>query len=161
MDAVTYPHPEVATELSERFACFKASLMERHPDFVEASGGSPVPWAPTFVFTDARGRVARRSVGWLPPADFVAELRTARGIWAITRRRSEEAGELLGGVVADHPTAPAAPEAAYWLGVARFLGGKRDIQALADAWNDLRRRFPDSEWAGKAEVIDDWKGGEI
>lgn len=161
MDTVTYPDPEVAAELGGAFAGFKASLMERHPDFVEASGGAPVPWAPTFVYSDARGRQVRRSLGWLPPADFLAELRTARGIWAITRRKGEEAEELLGGVVAERPEAPAAPEAAYWLGVARFLAGRRDIQALADAWNDLRRRFPDSEWALKAEVIDDWTGGEI
>ena len=161
MDTVTYPHPEIAAELGGRFACFKASLMERHPDFAEASGGGPVPWAPTFVFSDGRGRPLRRSLGWLPPADFLAELRTARGIWAITRRRAAEAEDLLGGVVEGQPGAPAAPEAAYWLGVARFLAGRRDVQALADAWNDLRERFPGSEWALKAEVIDDWRGGAI
>lgn len=161
MDTVTYPHPEVAAELDGHFACFKANLTERHPDFAEASGGGPVPWAPTFVLTDARGRQVRRSVGWLPPSDFLAELRTARGIWAITRRRTEDAEALLAAVVDDHPRSPAAPEAAYWLGVSRFLAGRRDIQALADAWHDLRRRFPGSEWALKAEVIEDWKGGPI
>ncbi len=161
MDTVTYPHPEVEAELEEGFACFKANLTERHPDFVEASGGAPVPWAPTFVYLDGKGRARRRSVGWLPPADFVAELRTARGIYAITRRAAEDAQGLLGSVVADHAEAPAAPEAACWLGVARFLAGRRDIQALADAWNDLRRRFPGSEWALKAEVIEDWRGGAI
>ena len=161
MDTVTYPHPEVAAELGAHFACFQANLMERHPDFGEASGGGPVPWAPTLVLSDPRGRPARRSVGWLPPADFLADLRTARGIWAISRRRAEEAEELLTGVVEKHAGSPAAPEAAYWLGVSRFLAGRRDVQALADAWNELRRRFPGSVWALKAEVIDDWKGGAI
>lgn len=161
MDTVTYPHPEVVAELAANFVCFKANLMERHPDFVEASGGTPVPWAPTLVYSDGRGRIHRRSVGWLPPEDFVADLRTARGLYAITRRRADTAEELLVGVVEEQPQAPAAPEAAYWLGVGRFLGGKRDIQALADSWRELRRRFPDSDWALKAEVIEDWKGGAI
>ncbi len=161
MDTVTYPNAGVTAELAGHFACFKADLTERHPDFAEASGGGPVPWAPTFVISDDRGRPQRRTVGWLPPTHFLAELRTARGIWSITRRRAEDAESLLSGVVAKHPLAPAAPEAAYWLGVSRFLAGKRDIQALADAWNELRRRFPKSEWALKAEVIEDWQGGEL
>lgn len=161
MDTVTYPNSEVAAELAEHFSCFKANLMERHPDFLEASDRSPVPWAPTFLLFDSRGRRQRRWVGWLPPAGFLAELRTARGIHAITRRRADEAEALLSGVAEEFPTSPAAPEAAYWLGVGRFLAGKRDIHALAAAWRDLRDRFPTSEWALKAEVIEDWSGGEI
>ena len=161
MDTVTYPHAEVTAELGEHFSCFKANLTEPPSDFTEASGGAPVPWAPTFAFSDARGRPQRRSVGWLPPQDFLAELRVARGLFLITRRRGAEADQLLESVVDGHTESPAAPEAAYWLGVGRFLSGKRDIQALADAWNELRRKFPQSEWAQKAEVIDDWKGGEL
>jgi len=159
MDAVTYPHPEVAAEVSSKFEPVKISLAERHPDFREASGGMPVPWAPTFVFRSERGRELRRSVGWLGPDHFLAELWTARGYAAMTGRDFEAAVSLFDQAQDRSPTAPAAPEAGYWHGVARFLAGKRDMAALKESWNALRARFPNTEWAQKAEVIDDWQGG--
>jgi len=159
MDAVTYPHAEVSSEISSAFVGLKISLAERHPDFREASGGMPVPWAPTFIFRDGRGRELRRSVGWLAPDAFLSELWTVRGYAKMLRRDFDGAVELFEQAQDRDASAPAAPEAGYWHGVARFLQGNRDMAALKVSWNALRERFPGTEWAGKAEVIDDWKGG--
>jgi len=111
--------------------------------------------APTFRFTDGKGRETRRTVGWLGPADFGAELALARGQAAMTRGRFDDALALLEGV---DDAAMAAPEARYYEGVAAFLRGKRDMAALKERWVRLRERHPHSDWANKAEVIEDWNG---
>ena len=48
-----------------------------------------------------------------------------------------------------------APEALYWEGIAGFLGGKKDMDALRSCWNEVREKYPDSTWSKRAEVIDD------
>lgn len=150
MEAVTLPDEEVDAYLDEHFVGFKLCLLDRHPDFKEAVGGQPVPWAPTFLFTDGKGRPARRSVGWLDPVDFGAELRLARAQYLLTRGRFDESLALL--------EEAGSPEALYYIGVVRFLKGKRDMIALGESWNALRDAFPASEWAEKASVIEDWDG---
>jgi len=150
MEAVTLPHPDVQAELAAHFVGFKLCLLDRHPDFKEAVGGQPVPWAPTFLYTDGKGREVRRSVGWLGPGGFVAELQLARAQFLLSRGKFDESLALL--EEAD------SPESLYYAGVAVFLRGKRDMIALGERWNALRARYPDSEWAAKAEVIEDWDG---
>ena len=150
MEAVTLPDPAVDAELTEHFAGFKLCLLDRHPDFKEAVGAQAVPWAPTFLFTDGKGREVRRTVGWLSPNDFLAELRLARAQFRLTRGKMDEALELL--------AAAGSAEAMYYEGVAVFLKGKRDMIALGEKWNALRESFPTSEWAAKAAVIEDWDG---
>jgi hypothetical protein len=150
MGAVTLPDPAVDAYLNAHFVGFKLCLLDRHPDFKEAVGGQPVPWAPTFLFTDGKGRGVRRSVGWLDPAGFVAELQLARAQHLLARGRFDESLALL--------AEAATPEARYYDGVVRFLQGQRDMTALGASWNALREAFPGSEWAEKASVIEDWDG---
>ncbi|MHC4938498.1 MAG: hypothetical protein ACYTHK_05980 [Planctomycetota bacterium] len=150
MGAVTYPDATVDAYLSEHFIGFKLSLLEKHPDFKEAIHGRAVLWAPTFLFTDGKGREVRRTVGWLGPKDFVAELKIARAQHLLTRGKFDEALALL--------AEGANAEALYYEGVAVFLKGKRDMVALGEKWNALLERFPGSEWAKKASVVEDWDG---
>jgi len=150
MEAVTLPDDAVDAQLRDHFAGFKLGLLDRHPDFKEATNGRAVPWAPTFLFTDGKGREVRRTVGWLAPGAFVAELKLARAQHAIMRGAFDDALALLDDA--------GSPEALYYAGVAGFLKGKRDMNALGERWNALRDRFPESEWARKASVIEDWDG---
>ena len=158
MDAVTYPDPEVDAALQADFVGFKLCLTERHKDFKEAACGAAVPWAPTFLFTDGKGREVRRSVGWLAPQDFLAELRLARAQFHLTRGRFDEALAGLEEISSDYRGTQAAPEAGYYAGVALFLKGKRDMTALKERWTKLRDQHPKSDWASKASVADDWNG---
>ena len=80
MDAVTYPHNTVAVAIEQAFVPFKVNMLERHPDFKEATSGGRVMWGPTFIVHDPRGREVRRWVGWLPPTSFVAELSFCRAL---------------------------------------------------------------------------------
>ena len=150
MGAVTLPDPTVNAELTDHFVGFKLCLLDRHPDFKDAVGAQAVPWAPTFLYTDGKGREIRRTVGWMSPEDFVADLRLARAQHRLSRGKIDEALELL--------AAAGNAEAAYYEGVAVFLKGKRDMVALGEKWNLLREKFPTSDWAAKAEVIEDWDG---
>jgi hypothetical protein len=152
MGAVVYPDPRVDRHLGEHFAGFRLSLLEKHPDFKEATLGRPVSWAPTFLFSDGP-REVRRSVGWLAADDFLGELDLARGQHQLLRGRFDDALAILEAVAASR--AQAAPEAGYFAGVAIFLEGRRDMAGLKERWNRLRAAHPSSDWARKAEVVDD------
>lgn len=147
MGTVVYPDPRVDAHLAGHFVGFKLSLLEKHPDFREATLGQPIGWAPTFLFTDGKGREVRRTVGWLGADAFLGELDVARGQHALSRGKFDDALELLEGA--------GTPEAGYYAGVAVFLKGKRDMAGLKERWNRLRAEHPHSEWACKAEVVDD------
>ena len=149
MDTVVYPDERVDRYLSESLVGFKLCLTERHPDFKEAALGQPVPWAPTFLFTDGKGRAVRRSVGWLSTDGFLDEIKIAQGSAHLQRGRFDDALELLESV------AGTSPEAGYYAGVALFLKGNRDMDSLKQRWNTLRTDHPASDWANKASVVDD------
>lgn len=150
MGAVTYPHDDVRQALAEDFVCYKLNLKEPHPDHREASRETRIPWAPTFVFTDAAGREVRRFTGWLPPDEFVTELALTRGLYQVQKGRFAEAFEILS------PLGDS-PEALYWAGMAAFRDSG-EMADLATHWNALRERHPGSTWATRASVIDEWGG---
>ncbi|NJN14400.1 MAG: hypothetical protein HC813_01795 [Planctomycetes bacterium] len=150
---MTHPDPAVDAALSGSFVGLKINLAERHPDFKEAAGGSTVPWAPTFRYSDPKGREIRRTVGWFDVGDYLAELGMARGLGEIGRGRFAEALTELDAIAAGESRF--APEAAYYGGVAAFLGGKRDMALLKERWNRLRADRPGHEWAQRAAVVED------
>lgn len=155
MGTVTYPDQRVQEVLSEHFSCFKLNLLDKHPDYREAAGSGKVIFAPTFLFTDAKGREIRRYLGWLPPESFLGELGFVLGMHRFNQARFLEARDTFQQTLDHHPEADVAAETLYWLGIAAFLGGKKDSAALATAWNEVRARFPESTWATRASVIDD------
>ncbi|MGE3164912.1 MAG: hypothetical protein AB7O52_08395 [Planctomycetota bacterium] len=157
MDAVTYPHAQVIEELKSDFVCFKLNMLDRHPDFKEASGTGKVTWAPTFIFADAKRRELRRYVGWLPPASFRAELAFVRGQHALNHGNFDAATASFDAVAEQFPGSEVAPEALYWHGIAAFLRGQRDMKALAASWKRLVAEYPGHRWATHASVIEDAK----
>lgn len=73
MDAVTYPHPDVKTELS--------GWLERRSDVAEEpdlAAAFEVAAIPTAVLLDYDGRVLDRVVGFVQPSDFQERLTSAR-----------------------------------------------------------------------------------
>ncbi|MFN0060714.1 MAG: hypothetical protein ACKVX7_19845 [Planctomycetota bacterium] len=155
MDTVTYPDPQVARFLSERFVCFKLNVFEKHPDFKEAAGNNKFPWNPAFVFSDARRREFRKFIGWLPAQSFLAELRLVVGLSDVHQGRFAEAEATFAGIGADHGKSEVAPEALYWHGISAFLARKRDMSALRASWVELLRRYPGTRFATHASVIED------
>lgn len=155
MDAVTWPDERVAKAVAEGFAPFKIDILERHPDFKEACAGGRVMWGPTFVIADGRGREVRRWVGWLPPADFVAELDFCRALAGFNHGRFAEAAAAFGALTEEAEDTAIHPETLYWQGVAGFMAGPKDWDALRRAWSRLAERYPQHRFGIHASVIED------
>lgn len=155
MDAVTYPDPQVTALLSERFSCVKINMLDRHPDFKEASAPGKVMWAPTLVFRDSRDREIRRFVGWLPPESFLSELELVLGLDRVHHAQFADAATHFGRVVEDLGDNENVAEGLYWRGISEFLAGGKDFEALRRSWGALHERFPGTRWATHASVIED------
>lgn len=153
MGAVTYPDAQVAEFLSNRFVAIKFNVKERHPDFKEALGRGKVLWAPLLVFLDGGGSELRRYVGFLPPHEFLAELRLVLGLSEMTHANYPEALRWFDSAADDYPRSSAAPEALFWAaGAAYRIDG---LPAVIHRWDDLIARYPESTWARRADVVPD------
>jgi len=153
MGAVTYPHAQVAEFVSERFVALKFNVKEPHLDFKEALGRGKVLWAPLLVFLDGRGSELRRYVGFLPPDEFLAELRLVLGLSEMTHANFQEALRWFDSAADDYPESSAAPEALFWAaGAAYRLEG---LAGVVRRWDDLRARYAETTWARRADVVPD------
>lgn len=155
MDTVTYPDAQVEQAIDQHFVPLKIDMLARHPDFKAASLNQRVIWAPTIIFTDAAHRELRRYVGWLPPRSFLAELALVRALADFNRGQFEPARQGFQTILETFQGTSLEPEALYWAGIAGFLAGNRDKQALATAWQRLAREFPHTRWGTHASVIED------
>ena len=102
------------------------------------------------MLLDSDGSERHRFEGYLPPDDFLAQLRLglahgarARSEWAAAAKSYEELAN-------DPKSGEVAPEALYWAGVSRYKGG--DQTALPNTARLFKERFPESNWAKKASV---------
>ncbi len=154
MDAVTYPQSSVVAALQD-FALFKVNMMERHPDFKEACAGGRVMWGPTFIVADAKGREVRRWVGWLPPESYVAELSFCKALSEYNHGKFAEALAGFTALVDGAKGTEIHPEALYWQGIAGFMAGRQDWDALKASWQRLADEYEGNRFATHASVIED------
>ena len=142
MDTVTYPDANVSAYITENFVPAKAQLnvREHWPLFREHH----IIWTPSFGFLDRNGAMHYTSAGFLLPGEFLSLMRIgkARCLMAWTRSREAVAHLEAAASAADSM----APEALWWLGVARFLE-RRDTAGMWEAWNQLTAQYPGSPWA--------------
>jgi hypothetical protein len=80
--------------------------------------------------------------GYLPPFEFVPQLLVALG-QARLRLHDEAGAALYEEVLSRFPTSAVAPEAQYYLGVARYKAGHEGAD-LAKAWHRLQTRYPET-----------------
>jgi TolA-binding protein len=140
---VTYPQPEVIEALSQYVPLKLES--GKSPELARRLN---IRWLPGIAVLDADERPAHVLTGFLPPKDLLAELRFARGILAMGRKKYDEANALLQGV-ANEPDAERAPEAAYWWGVSRYRQTKEFDASMNGTWSLIVERWPASQWARK------------
>lgn len=152
MDTVTYPDAAVIATVKDYFAPVRLNTADPGPAEKDLLRRSRFVWTPTLIFLDHHEIEVRRSVGFLPPADFLAELALARAMAALLHGQFAESFQVLRHIVAENGAAAAAPEALYWAGVAGYRrDGKPD--ELRVQWQELRQRFPDSVWWTKASFV--------
>ncbi len=155
MASATLPDPEVNEFLAKHYRGVQFDLANPHPEFKDATRNAKVIWAPTFLIEDNRGRELRRFTGWLPPQEWIAELRIPIALDHLHHQRLDKSAAMFARVVGDTPDSPAAPEALHWLGIVEFLEGKRDVGKLRARWNEVREQYPESRFARHSSVIDD------
>ena len=153
MDAVTYPTTEVIETLNERFECFTINTREVDPEDRELMRRYRLLWEPGFLFLDHRGTELRRFVGYRPADEFLAELSLVLGLADILYARYDEAIAEFDRGQSLAPEAETAAEALFWAGTALYRRD-RDLAALESFWAEIGRRFPDSTWWERADVLD-------
>ena len=153
MDAVTYPDSRVADTLEQNFVPVKLTVAEGNRPTEEAMDRYNVVWTPTMIVLDETGKEVRRSVGWLPPDEMVAELHMGLGAYYLVKKQYDRAFDCFQRVVREAQNSRQVPEAIYWSGMARYEKD-HDPSGLMEYWHELRDRFPDSEWWRKASFID-------
>jgi hypothetical protein len=148
MSAVTYSEERVKAYLNQFFVPVRLHCDFDHP--TEEMRRHGIKWTPTLLVLDASGREHHRSVGYLAPEEFIAQMDLGRAKLDFARDALAPAIDEFAGVLESCPECSAAPEARYYLGVSRYKQ-THDLRELKRIWEVLSRDFPQSEWTRKAE----------
>ena len=110
-------------------------------------------WTPDIRILNHDGYELYRWDGFLPPAEFMARTLCSYGMAYLRLKRFDRAEAVYVDVLKRFSTTYAAPEAQYYLGVARY---RRDPQSdeLLTQWANLRSRYPESEYRVKQSFKD-------
>jgi TolA-binding protein len=146
-----YPDPRVVQLVDQNFAPVRVHVKDNADDFKRLGAQFGAQWTPTILVLDSSGVERHRIEGFLPAADFMAQLLLglaksafARGDFADAERRYRE-------IVDKYPSTEAAPEAQYWAGVSRYKA-TNDAGSLAETARNFKQRYQDTSWAKKASV---------
>jgi TolA-binding protein len=149
-----YPDHAVATFINENFQAVRVHVREQPDEYKRLGERYAAPWTPTILILDRSGEERHRIEGFLPSADFLSQLELGLAHSAFKRGEFTEAMRRFGEVVDRHPATDAAPEALYWMGVAKYKASG-DAAALAEITEHFRQRYQETSWAKKASV---WGG---
>ena len=108
-------------------------------------------WTPTTLLLDSNGVERHRIEGFLPAADFAAQVLLGLGHAARAANDFAGAEKRYGEVLEKFPETDAAAEAQYWKGVSRYKA-TNDASALSETARAFQTLYTDSPWAKKASV---------
>jgi len=145
--AVTYPDSNVCASVEKNFVPLQIDFNKGKALVKRYS----VKWTPTIIILDLNGNEHHRFIGFLPPEDFAAQLILGKGKTEFDLDHFEEAMQCLREVLVRYSKADAAPEAQYYLGVAKYKAS-HDPKELKLGLEVLQRDYPNSEWTKKAQV---------
>jgi tetratricopeptide (TPR) repeat protein len=148
MGAVSYPNQEVKDFIAKNMIPVQL-LYDKKPE----SENFNVKWTPTVIVLDPEGHEHNRTVGFLPPDQFIPSLMLGIGKIHFDRDLFEEAISLFDKILERYPASDAAPEAFYLRGVSRFKMS-HDAEKLKETYEEIKERYPQSQWARRAEPYD-------
>jgi hypothetical protein len=148
MGAVTYPDDQVADMLNQNYIPVQVDIQQAF----KLADRYQALWTPNLNVIDGRGRCVYQTVGWLPPKEFSAMLQSGRGHFLLNHKKFEDAARLFAEVIDRYSDSIYAAEAMYFNGVSRYLASQ-DAGDLQAAWTELQRRYPNSQWAMKSDVL--------
>jgi hypothetical protein len=155
MDAVTYPDPAVAHRLATSFVPLRLDVAALVPGDRELLRMARPLFTPMLLFLDWSGSELRRFTGYLPPAEFLAELELVLGFSDLLHARHGEAYTRFRETARRHAGRPAAPEALYWAGVAAYRLQGQGLNGLIPEWAELVDRYGGTTWCERASCIAD------
>lgn len=145
MGAVTYPTEGMGSFIDLNFLPVQVEVSSQA--LMEKYG---VSWTPTILVLDADGKEHYRTVGYIPPEEFIPLFMVGKARWALDTGQLAEARAILEEMLGRCPHPRAAAEAIYFLGVARYKM-THDPKPLRTAYEELKAKFPESEWFRRAE----------
>lgn len=144
MGAVSYPESKTSDFIRNNFVPVQLKY-----DAKPESDIYNVRWTPTILILDWDGHEHHRSMGFLPPDDFVPELMLGLGKTGFDYDSFDLAIDCFNRILEEYPHSKVAPEAFYMRGVSLYKKTE-DAKPLKEAYEGLHDRYPGSEWAEKA-----------
>ena len=144
MDAVTYPNPTVI-EFIQKYMVPVQVPYNSQPLATDFN----IQWTPTLITLDSDGREHHRTVGFLSPQELVPSQMLGMAKCHFDLARFDEAISILEKLLAEYPKSDSTPEAIYLRGVSRYKK-THDAKPLKEAYVQLQRDYPASEWTKRA-----------
>lgn len=145
MDAVTYPIGSVVDFINQNLVGLRIAF-----DTQPLARDFNLQWTPTLITLDPEGREHHRTVGFLPPEEFVPSGWLGIAKVHFDAGSFQEALRAMDKILEDHPRSDAAPEAIFLRGVALYKH-THEPKHLKEAYESLQRDWPASEWAKRAQ----------
>ena len=150
---MTYQDEGVQRFLQDSFVAIKYNTSKPDEHFRRLNGAFAHLWHPDLIVFDHHLKEARRVIGYLPPAELVAQLSIGLGLVHLYQRRPEAAQTVLEQVDGEAVSDDAAAEALYWAGIAAYRASKK-FDDLEQRWNSILRCYPATTWALRADCLD-------
>lgn len=145
----TLPDKDVNRRMDERFMPVMFEMDDpKAKDLIKKYN---VEWTPTFVVADADGNEIYRWVGYTPVEDFMVQTTMAEAKASMKDNRFENAATCFDKIQSHYPNSEAAPEAVYYKGVSIYKS-THDPSHLNKAYDELKSKYPNSDWTKKASV---------
>jgi thioredoxin-related protein len=147
LDAEVYPDQKVSEYIAQNFIPVKLHVKEAGAAWHRFA----VQWPPTIMFLDGDGKEHFRFEGFLPAANFLAELDFGRGRAAFHRKQWDQAASLFNSAAARDRETELAAEAGYWAAAAQYQK-THDSSALRSWGKKIAAEYPHTTWARRALV---------
>lgn len=146
-----WPDERVVSFVAENFFPARVHVKDDAAAFKQYGEKYAAQWTPTILELDSDGVERHRIEGFLPADDFLAQLMLGLARIYFQEQKWEDAQKTFRKVYEELPNTEAAPEALYWVGVARYKE-TGDATALKETARAFSTRYTDSSWAKKASV---------
>lgn len=144
MDAVTYPDEKVIEFIENNLIPLRVAF-----DAQPLATQFNLKWTPTLIILDPEGKEQERIIGFLPPDEVIPTLLLGIVKVYFNHEKFDKALEMVEKLLTQFPTSSVIPEAIFLKGVCGYKSS-HNPKHLKDAYEQLKVKYPSSEWAKKA-----------
>jgi hypothetical protein len=144
MGAVTYPDAKVVEFVNEAVIPLQVKS-----DSEPLATDFTLRWTPALIILDTNGKEHSRTIGFIPPEEFIPTISLGMIKAYFDLRQFDPAITCLDKIISNYPQSFAAPEAVYYRAVCGYKT-IHDVAGLKKAYERLAKEYPQSEWAKRA-----------